>query len=248
MNKILTGLAALALGACSGMQKAPEKGPEKLTEQTIIAYEDAYRGMDADGTRSRAEARQIYATRDILNKTPLDEKADAVAKEHHGRAQKTYNAGSDDVFNNMDIFFMAGGVSSSELGFENAPENFGAVRAVYVGKGSAIAKHLSQEQRDQLVSKARDAWAAYKVTQGHVKAGGGRVQDWEYSSVEFTKDIADKVVGDGIGESVPGQMRISKATWAAYTDGKDANGEMKKFHLTAVMPSSYVLPKTEAKK
>lgn len=248
---ILTGLTAL-MAACS-TQKAPEKGPETLNEQTIIAFEDAYRGMDADGKRSRAEAKQIYTTRDILNKTPLDKKADAVAKEHLGRAQKTYNGGANDVFSNMDVYFIAGGVSSSEMGFENAPENFGAVRAVYVGKGSAVAEYVSVAQRDELVSKARDAWAAYKVTQGHVKAGGGRVQDWEYSTVEVSQAVANAIVGnsiktsDGIGASVPGQMRITKEVWAKYTDGKDANGEMKKFYLSAIMPSSYELPKVEAK-
>jgi hypothetical protein len=243
---ILTGLAALALGACSTKSYVPEKTEaRKLTGNDVNAEQQYLKSATGDSRVSRGEIDQIIARYDMLSNASMADGSGDGEKALFEQVKKEYKAAVEDVFNHTDIYFVMTGVDTAE--FQNVPANIGASRAVYVGKGAVLGDNVNFTQKEKLLRMARDAWKPYTVTQGVVQAGGGRIQGLEYTALEILKDTAAKIVGGGIGADVPGQKRITGDIWSASVDGKKENGEMSRYFLTAVKPAGYDVPKADKK-
>jgi hypothetical protein len=243
MKKTLAGLL-LALGACTSTVKSPERITEqevKMTAREVFDTKEYLDSAKSDCNLSRSEINQLITNYDRLSKAviqgELSDSDKKIVDEVKGQYKETVN----DIFNHMDIYMIGTGVDTAE--FSNVPANIGASKPLYVGKGAKVAEHLSFEIKESLVRKARDAWANYAVTKGTVQEGGARIIGLDSNCVDISKDIAAKIVGEGIPAAGEGYKGMSKDLWTRANDGKTANGELSRYRLTAVKPMGYDLPK-----
>jgi hypothetical protein len=248
MNKTLAGLL-LALGACTSTVKSPEQLREqeiKMTAREVFDTKEYLDSAKSDYKISRGEINQLIRNYDRLSRAviqgELSDSDKKIVDEVRGQYKETVN----DIFNHLDIYMIGTGVDTAE--FSNVPANIGASKPLYVGKGAKVAKHIDFATKEAIVRKARDAWASYAVSKGTVQEGGARLIGLDDTSVIIGKDIAEKLVGEGIAAPGEGYKAMGKDLWARANDGNTANGELSRYRLTAVKPDSYDLPKPADKK